>query len=224
MTRKIVDLSLTFREGMRGVGFEPANRIANGDSYNTTTLSLYSHAGTHMDAPRHFIDDGGTIDNLDLEKCIGPALVLDLTAKPANSLITVNDIAPWADRIGQGTRLLLRTDWDQHADLPDYRTHFPRISLELAQWLADRGVWLVGVQGPSVASLVPEFRQELIDVHQTLLAAAIVIVEGLANLDVLDVDEIQLIALPLKIDGCDGSPTRPVAIIDSASETGNPNE
>ena len=95
----------------------------------------------------------------------------------------------------------------------DYRTHFPRVSLELAAWLVERDVWLLGVQSPSVASLRPEDVQELIDVHQTLLNAEMVIVEGLANLHLIDREEVQFVALPLKLDGIDGSPTRPIAII-----------
>jgi len=209
MTTKIIDLTLTLYHGMRGVEIQPHTRIAT-DGYNTTHLKLYSHAGTHMDAPLHFLEGGATIDQWDLQKCIGPALVLNLTHVEPNALITVADVAAYADQIEPGARLLLRTDWDRHAELPDYRTHFPRISRELAHWLAERGVWLVGVQTPSVASLAD--REELRDVHQILLRGAIVIVECLANLDQLP-PTVTFIALPLKVQAGDGSPVRAVAIL-----------
>jgi len=209
MNRQIIDLTLTLYHGMRGVEIYPHTRIA-GDGYNTTNLKLYSHAGTHMDAPLHFLEGGATIDQWDLQKCIGPALVLDLTHKEPNSLITVDDLAAYAEQIGPGARVLLRTDWDAHAELPDYRTHFPRISRELAHWLVERGVWLVGVQTPSVASLAD--RAELRDVHQILLRGSIVIVECLANLDQLPA-AVTFIALPLKVQAGDGSPVRAVAMI-----------
>lgn len=209
MNTTIVDLTLTLAHGMRGVAIHPHTRIAT-EGYNTTNLTLYSHAGTHMDAPLHFLDGGATIDQWDLQKCVGPALVLDLTHKAPNSLITVEDVAPYADQIGPGVRLLLRTDWDAHAALPDYRTHFPRITRALATWLVERGVWLVGVQTPSVASLAD--REELRDVHQILLRGQVVIVECLAHLDQLPA-AVTLIALPLKIQGGDGSPVRAVAMI-----------
>jgi kynurenine formamidase len=211
---RIIDLSLTLRDGMRGVGFQSATAIP-AESYNTTSLSLYSHAGTHMDAPLHFIDGGRTIDHIALEKCFGPAHVFDLTHKPDHSLITVADLEPFARRVTPHSRVLLRTDWDHHAGATDYRTHFPRISLELAEWLVERDIWLLGVQSPSVASLRPEDRQELIDVHQTLLNAEIVIVEGLANLHQIRQAMVQFMALPLKLDGIDGSPTRAIAIEDA---------
>lgn len=210
MSRRIVDLTLTHYHGMRGVEIHPNTTIAE-EGFNTTNLKLYSHAGTHMDAPRHFIDGGRTIDRLDLEKCVGPALVIDLSHKAPNSLMTVEDLAQHAAQIGPGTRLLLRTDWDLHAEQSDYRTSFPRISVELATWLVERGVWLVGLEMPSVASL--QDKEELTVVHQTLLRGEVVIIECLANLRDLP-PRVTFMALPLKIQAGDGSPIRAIAVIE----------
>lgn len=211
MSQRIVDLSLPLYHGMRGVTTEPHTRIAE-EGYNTTTLHLYSHAGTHMDAPLHFIDGGSTIDEILPAHCIGPALVANVTHVEPNGLIEVVDLADYAGRIGPGVRLLLRTDWSLHAELDDYRSHMPRISADLARWLVAREIALIGVEQPSVASVRPENRRELTEVHQILLGAGIVIVEGLANLHELRSELVQFIALPLKIRGCDGSPVRAVAI------------
>ncbi len=211
MAQRIVDLSLTLYPGMRGVDSDPVSRI-EAEGYNTTTLHLYSHAGTHMDAPLHFVPDGGTIDHVLLEKCIGPALVVDVTHIGPNGLIEIADLGANAERIGPGSRLLLRTDWSLHAQMDDYRTHMPRISAELAHWLVDRQLALLGVEQPSVASLRPENRAELTEVHQILLRAQTVIVEGLTNLNTLTQDVVHFIALPLKVRDCDGSPVRAVAI------------
>jgi kynurenine formamidase len=173
-------------------------------------LHLYSHAGTHLDAPHHFIDGARTMEALDLEKCMGPAWVIDLTFLKPRDLIGVEHLAPSAHRIRPGARLLLRTGWSAHADLPDYRTHFPRVGLSLARWLVERRIALLGVESPAVAGLTP--REELVAVHQTLLGAEIVIVEGLANLDALTQEKVTFIALPLKLQGGDGSPVRAIAI------------
>ena len=213
---RLVDLSLTFMPGMLGVEFEPRSRFAE-KRYNTTMLHIYSHSGTHMDAPLHFIDEGMGMESVDLHKCIGPALVIDLSHKAPSSFITPEDLQRDADQITAGSRLLLRTDWDLHADQDDYRTHFPRISLALAAWLAEREIWLLGVETPSVASLLPENREELITVHRALLGAEIVIVESLARLRDLRGAEVEFIALPLKLQAVDGSPVRAVAF-DSASD------
>jgi kynurenine formamidase len=206
---RIVDLSLTLRPGVRGVSFEPRSTVAD-RGCNTTTLHLYSHAGTHLDAPHHFLDGARTMERLDLEKCAGPARVVDLTFLKPRDLITVEHLAPYAGRVGRGTRLLLKSGWSAHADVPDYRTHFPRVSLPLARWLAEREIALLGVESPAVADV--NDRDELITVHEALLGAEIVIVEGLANLDALTKEEVTFIALPLKLEGGDGSPVRAIAI------------
>jgi kynurenine formamidase len=194
---------------MRGVDFEPHTTIAD-ESWHTTILHLYSHAGTHLDAPCHFIDQGGTVETLMLEKCVGSARVIDLTFLKPRGLITIEHLAPYAEKIGPGARLLFRTDWSAHSELPDYRTHFPRVSLPLAKWLAEHRIALLGVEPPSVADV--NDKEEVTAVHETLLGAEIVIVEGLANLDALQQEEVTFIALPLKLEGGDGSPVRAIAI------------
>lgn len=209
MAERLIDLSLTFAKGMRGVDMQPVATLEE-RGYNSTNLLLYSHAGTHLDAPTHIFDGRRTVDDIALEKCIGPALVIDLTHKAPNSLVTIDDLAARAHRIGPKQRLLLRTDWDLHVGQDDYRTHFPRVSIKLAQWLVDQGIWLLGVESPSVASL--QDREEMKAVHRVLLGSEIVIVEGLTNLRDLRHDDVYFVALPLKIDGCDGSPVRAVAI------------
>ena len=211
MARRIVDLTQNLYHGIRGLETEPKSTIAD-IGCNTTTLHLYSHAGTHMDAPLHFVDGGDTIDNVLLDRCIGPAVVFDLTHKRPNTSIMVEDMRPHADRITSGGRVLLRTDWSLHAEMEDYRTHQPRISPELARWFVERKIALIGVEPASVASLRSDTGDEITVVHQTLLKAGIVIVEGLTNLRELRRDEIEFIVLPLKIRGCDGSPVRAIAI------------
>lgn len=206
---RVIDLSLTLRAGMTGVELEDQSTYA-GKGWHTRVLHLYSHVGTHMDAPYHFVQTGRTLDQVALEKCVGPAWVIDLSFLKPRDLITVEHLAAHADKVVPGARLLLRTDWYRHAGQDDYRTHFPRVSLPLAQWLAARGIALLGVEAPAVASI--EDRDELVSVHRALLGAEIVIVESLANLDSLHDEQVTFIALPLKIEGGDGSPVRAVAI------------
>lgn len=211
MPKRFVDLTLTVRHGMRGVAIEPHTRI-DPDGFNTTNLHLYSHAGTHMDAPLHFLAGGGTIDKWPLAQLVGPAQVIDLSTVEPHGLHTVEDLLPHAARVTPGCRLLLRSDWSLHAELPDYRPDMPRISVGLARWLVERQVALVGVETPSVASLRPENKAELTEVHRTILGGGIVIVESLTNLRELRQESVEFIALPLKIDGGDGSPVRAIAI------------
>ena len=211
--RRIVDLSLPTADGMRGVGVSTAKRLDT-EGWNATTLTLYSHAGTHMDAPRHFLPDGQTLDQLDLAVCCGPARVVNLAPIEPRHLITVNDIESQTGEIFPGERLLLRTDWHRRLNTPEYRDDLPRISIELARWLVDKQVALIGVEPPSVADV--NNLEELTEVHQTLFRGGVRIVEGLAHLDQLTQPVVEFIALPLKFVDGDGCPVRAVALQETA--------
>jgi kynurenine formamidase len=206
---RVIDLSLTVDNQMRGVDISVAKRL-DIDGWNATTLSLYSHAGTHMDAPCHFLPEGATLDQQDLAVCLGPASIVNVAPARPRQLIGVEDLGPLAGSIQPGSRLLFRTDWHKRHGTPEYRDELPRISLELARWLADQRVALIGVEPPSVADV--NNIEELTEVHQTLFRGGVVIVEGLANLDQIAAPTVEFIALPLKIRDGDGCPVRAIAI------------
>lgn len=206
--RRLIDLSLPIDAALPNASVSSLRTLEK-DGWNATTLTLYSHCGTHMDAPRHFLAEGSTIDQQDLDICCGPARVLNLTPIAPRQLITVADLAPCADQIRAGDRLLFRTDWHKRFGTDDYRNALPRISVELAQWLVDRGVSLIGVEPPSVADV--NDMAELTAVHRILLGGNVCIVEGLANLDQLQRDVVDFMAFPLRISNGDGCPVRAVA-------------
>jgi kynurenine formamidase len=206
--RRVIDLSLPIDNKLRGANITQLKTIER-DGWNATTLALYSHCGTHMDAPRHFVPEGATLDQQSLDVCCGPALVFDLRPIEPRELISVERLAPWAAAIHSGTRILLCTDWHKRLDTPEYRDALPRISAELARWLVERQVCLLGVEPPSVADV--NNVEELTTVHQILLRGGVTIVEGLANLDRLSGPHVEFIALPLKIVGGDGCPVRAIA-------------
>jgi predicted dehydrogenase/kynurenine formamidase len=208
-TRRVIDLSLPINASMRGVAVRPA-KSSEHDGWNATTLELYSHAGTHMDAPVHFLPSGPTLEQQDLSVCCGPARLVNLAPAAPGQLHTSHDIIQVLGDVYPGDRLLLRTDWHKRFGTSEYRDQLPRISIELAQWLVDRGVAMIGVEPPSVADV--NNLQELTEVHQALFRGGILIVEGLAYLDKLTSDEVEFIALPLRIVGGDGCPVRAVAI------------
>jgi len=220
---RVIDLTLPLASGDRGVSIEPARRLET-DGWNATTLHLYSHCGTHIDAPTHFGVSDQTIDQIPLDQCMGPAWVVDpvcsvpIRASKENAsrrhyeraLIRVADLGQAADKIRKGDGLLLRTGWSRRVKDPSYRDQLPRVSLELAEWCAARKIRLLGVEPPSVADV--NNREELTAVHKVLLGAGIIIVEGLANLDQICCERVTFMAFPLKIAGGDGAPARAVAI------------
>lgn len=220
---RIIDLTVPLEDGLRGVSIEPARTLAE-HGWNATTLHLYSHCGTHMDAPTHFAVSEQTIDQIPLDRCMGPAWVVDpvcsgpVRASEANAsrhpceraLIHVADLGATAEQVRPGDGLLLRTGWSRRYREPAYRDDLPRVSLELARWCVDRGVRILGVEPPSVADV--HNLEELTAVHKVLFTGGVIIVEGLTNLDQIRADKVTFMVFPLKVAGGDGAPVRALAV------------
>ncbi|MBE0536288.1 MAG: cyclase family protein [Phycisphaerae bacterium] len=206
---RIIDLTLTLESGMRGVEITPARTLSE-DGWNAATLHLYSHCGTHMDAPIHFGAGKQTIDQLDVSRLIGPAWVVDVRPIGPKALIGVEHMNAIADRIEPGDGLLICTGWSAYCGRQRYRDELPRISADLARWCVQKKVRMLGVEPPSVADV--NNIQELTAIHLTLFEGGVIVVEGLANLDAISNEKVTFIALPLKIGGGDGAPVRALAI------------
>ena len=205
----VVDLTLALLHGMRGVAFETAKTFER-DGWNARTLHLYSHAGTHMDAQTHFAAGSQTIDQIPLDRCMGPAWVVNLDGITDKALITVAQLSSIAVKFTPGENLLLRTGWSRHVNNPQhYRDNFPRIADDLAHWCVEHQVNLLGVEPPSVADV--NNREELTRIHKILFSGDVIIVEGLTNLNSLTREKVWFTALPLKIEGGDGCPCRAFA-------------
>lgn len=185
------------------VTFRPQAEIEP-DGYRLTELSLGTHTGTHLDAPRHYFTTGATVDQLPAERLVGPAVVVDLPPDRQNRL-TVEALRKQADHITPGSRVLLRTGWEARWGEAVYFTDHPSLTISAALWLVERGVGLLGLDLPSPA-VEPE------EVHRVLLGGTgpIVIVENLINVSLLPTN-FQLAVLPLPLKGLDGSPVRALA-------------
>jgi len=215
---RIVDLTLTVRNGMRGVEMESLHTVGR-DGWNSRMLHLYSHSGTHMDAPLHFAAGNGTIDRIPLDHCFGPAWVVDLTGLAPRAEITLALLGPLADRLRPGDGLLLKTGWSAYVDEPKkYRDELPRIARDLAEWCVERRVRILGVEPPSVADV--NNLEEVTAIHRILLGGKVIIVEGLTNLSALTSERVFFGALPLKVEEGDGSPCRAFAIEGDLSALG----
>jgi arylformamidase len=187
-----------------GVETRHLSQLSAGDRATVTRLSLSVHTGTHMDAPCHFMPGQEGIDELDLNTLVGPAVVVEA---PDADELSAEVFAALA--IPAGTeRLLVRTSnsrlWDEGHDT--FFEDYVAVTRSGAQWLVDHSVKLIGVDYLSVAPY-----RDLVVPHQTLLGAKVVIVEGL-NLTAITPGMYELVCLPLKITGCDGSPVRAVLI------------
>jgi arylformamidase len=215
---RIVDLTLSLQHGMRGVAFETASTLAE-NGWNARTLHLYSHGGTHMDAPLHFGVSDETIDLIPLARCMGPAWVVDLPGLAPRASITVAHLGEIAASAQPEDSLLLRTGWSRYiSDPARYRDGLPRVSAELAAWCVEKRIRMLGVEPPSVADV--NDLAEVAAIHRSLLGGGVVIVEGLTHLEALREPKVFLVALPLKIAGGDGAPCRVFAIEGGQLPTG----
>lgn len=207
---KLIDLTLRLDESLRGVEFETKFTVDR-DGWNAKTLHLYSHCGTHMDAPIHFGCGDQTIDEIPLQRCVVRAHIVNLESILPRQPILIEHLGTVADAVCPGEAILLRTGWSRRiVDAQDYRDNFPPISAELATWMVQHRVGLIGVEPPSVADV--NDLAAVTEIHHILLGGDVVIVEGLCHLDQIEGDTCLLVALPLKIAGGDGAPCRAMAI------------
>ncbi len=218
---RIIDLSLDIYDKAPTFWPDPKTSVTphlkiENLKYNITRLVMSTHLGTHLDAPFHFFDEGKTVDQLDLSRGIGPAWVLNFTHKGPKEQITLEDLQPHAEKIKAGARLIIHTGWDKVFPEDRYFTDCPGLTPQACQFLADKKIAALAMDMPTV------YGPEYVEVHHSLLGAEVLIIEGLAHLEKLTCERVLLIAAPLKIQGCDGSPCRALAMEGFEEETLSP--
>jgi len=206
----IYDISLPISESLAVWPKDPPVRITQpshlerGDNATVSRLDMSAHTGTHVDAPAHFIQGGASVDTLDLNVLVGPALVVE--ALEANvlsaDLLAQLPIPPGTQRVLFHTRNSDR--WARGER--EFARDLVAISEDGAHWLVERGVRLVGVDHLSVGP----FGQTR-PTHRALLGAGVICLEGL-NLSRIAPGLYHLVCLPLRIAGIEGAPARAVLI------------
>lgn len=207
---RIHDISLPLYPGMVEYPGDPPfalelqNSLSGKDGFNLCSLALGSHCGTHLDAPFHYFPEGPTVDKIPLEDLMGPVKVIEVAGD-------VESILPKhleGKSIGEGDRILFKTRNSKLLRKERFEPDFIFLSPEASEYLARKKVKLVGIDYLSIDG----FSSENSPSHKILLAENIVILEGLDLANVPEGDDYVLLALPLKIIDCDGSPVRAVLI------------
>lgn len=178
-------------------------KIRDGSSVNVGRVEMSVHTGAHVDAPLHFADGEADIASVPLATYVGPCVVADV--RPSARGIAPEDLpAGLETRLREAPRLLLRS----YARRPDgFDEGMAHATPELAAWLGDRGVVLLGVDTDSMDA----FESKELPAHRALLAAGVAILEGV-DLSAVQPGTYELVALPLRLVGADGSPVRAVLI------------
>jgi arylformamidase len=207
----IYDISVPLRTG--GVVYPgnppimitPQQAISLGAGANVSRLDLGSHSGTHVDAPKHFFDDGAGVDTLPLDVLMGRARLIAF----GDEVKSVGEAELMRHDLDGVTRLLIRTrnsTWLASGS-SEFHSDYTYVAPDGAAYLAGIGVQLVGVDYLSVE----QFHSGHHRTHRTLLGAGVVIVEGL-SLSEPPPGDYELRCLPLKLAGLDGAPARAVLV------------
>lgn len=203
---KLIDVSVPLQAdlatypGNTTFDLEPMKRIARGDSSNVSSLHLSAHAGTHVDAPRHFFDDRPGTEGLSLELLCGRTRVIELRARRG---ITAEDLASFD--LTEDIRLLIKTPNSRLWGSPEFHADYAGVTGPAARFLVERGVKVLGVDYLSVE----EYKEPGAPAHHALLGAGVIVIEGLNLLDV-EAGAYEMFCLPLSIIGADGAPARVV--------------
>lgn len=212
---KVLDLTHTIHEGMPVYpGTEPPviKQALTIEEHNNREklITMFSHTGTHMDAPAHMILDGESLDNLPVEHFIGLGVVIDCR-EIDNKIITVELLKTYENAIENASYVLFCNGWSSHWGTDAYFEDFPALSIEGAKWLTEKKLKGVGTDVISIDSI----SAEEFSIHKILLGANMVIVENLKGLERLINKKFTFICCPLKIEDGDGSPIRAIATIEN---------
>ena len=181
----------------------PQQAIAAGAGANVSALSFGSHTGTHVDAPKHFFDDGLGVDALSLDVLMGPARLICID----DAVMAVGEEHLRLHELTGHTRVLIKTRNSAFIRESEFRRDYTYLAPDGAAYLASIGVTLVGVDYLSVE----QFHSGHHKTHRTLLEKGIVIVEGL-DLSAPPSGPYELRVLPLRLAGLDGAPARAVLV------------
>ncbi|KAD3633139.1 cyclase family protein [Arthrobacter yangruifuii] len=218
---QVVDLSHPVRCGMQVFPGDPSVTLRSAatvaaDGFAVAELHLGSHSGTHLDAPLHTVEGGGSVDTMVLETLMGPARIVAVPGAAANAVVRWTEVGGQLEGLQPGTIVLFCTGWSRHFGTPAYLQH-PTLDAGIAEQLVAAGVRLVGVDtlnpdptpGPAQPGQTPG--GTALPFHDAFLGAGGGIVENLTNLEKVVWPEPRFSALPLKLEGLDGSPVRAVA-------------
>ncbi len=207
MKRTWKDVSVPLRDGMVHWPGDPechikrVSRMEDGAVCNLTHISMSAHTGTHMDAPRHFIADGKTMEQMPFEAVIGRCRVYELDCEDQ---ITADDLKKL--RLAPGQRVLFKTRNSTRSwAMNEFDKDFVSLRQDAAQYLVEQQVMTVGVDYLSIGG----FNKDGVETHQIMLGAGIWVIEGL-NLAEISDGYYELICLPIKLEGADGAPCRVV--------------
>ena len=215
MFEKAVDLTHELHNGMPIYPGDPSPSFVSyatleKDGVNLTKLTLGSHTGTHIDAPRHFIAKGIGIDQISPSKLVGEAYVTDMSSKPIGSGITGQDLHKNLEgRIAEDDIVIIYTGCSEYWGEEAVRSNYTYLTGNAAEYLASKKIRALGIDFLSVE----KFHAPDPIAHKTLLGKGIFIIESLNRATEQFVGKrILMICMPIKLQSGDGAPSRIIGV------------
>jgi len=205
-----IDISYPLHKGMLHWPQDPVPPSVESNSMKlegegTITMSqmtINTHHGTHIDAPRHFFPNGTTIDEMPLDAIMGPARVIEI-----KDTVSIKPEELEAHNIQPGERILFKTVNSSYYQKEKFVEDFVYISTEGAHYLKDKKVSVVGIDYLAVGSF--KDRANLIEVHKVLVGNGIWVIETI-NLSAVKAGRYEIICLPIKIQHGDAAQARAI--------------
>jgi arylformamidase len=204
------DISVPLKQGMVYFPADPAppkfyrcNDRALGSMATLCMIEMIGHTGTHLDAPLHFIPDGSTISDMDVQATIGPCRVIEIKDKES---IKVKELEPY--KIKKGERLIFKTSNSPRTyESPKFQEHYVYLDTKAAGYLVEKKILLFGLDNITIGCF--QDPDSIIQTHQKLLGAGIYILENCAMAGV-PAGEYELLCLPLLMYNGDAGPSRAI--------------
>jgi len=215
---KLIDLSHVLNEnisvypGTLAPTFKVSNTVEK-DGFTEKKITVASHAGTHIDALCHVLQNAKSLDQFPLDKFFGNAILIPCQDKEE---INLEYLQTYEDKIRQIDFILFFTGWQFKWKTKDYFSDCPALSRDAAQWLTKFKLKGIGVDAFSIDKIISAHvvTEENLPNHHILLGKEILLIENLTNLDKLPDIAFSFQCLPLNIENADGSPIRAMAIVD----------
>lgn len=205
MPHEVIDISPTLRDPMPAYPGNPlysirtVRSVEEGERSTLSEVTLGTHTGTHVDAPSHFIAGASKLEDMGLDPLVGTARVIELGVAET---IEPSDLEGHV--ITRGERILLKTRNSALWSKDEFDPEYVFLSADSARYLADAEIACLGVDYLSVGG-----KGNGVEVHQTLLGAGVLLIEGL-DLSAAEPGEYDLVCLPLKLAGAEAAPARAI--------------
>ncbi len=211
---KVIDLTHLMENGMPAYPGEesPVFEFKNThekNGYQVIRFTSLTHSGTHLDTPAHFCAGGLTIDKMDAENFAGKGVLMDCSDFGEYAEIPAEHLIKYKNDLLHADFALIYTGWDKFWNTEQYYRDFPVLSPEAAKFLASFKLKGIGLDVPSIDPV----NSASFPNHQLILGKGLIIIENLANLQLLKGLDFYFTAFPLKIKDGDGSPVRAVGIV-----------